>query len=305
VTTIPPSFAQHMLLLHGAAGQVWLDQLPGLVAFLAERWQLEIGKPFANLSYTYVAQARQANGTPVVLKVGVINPELLCEIAALAVYDGRGAARLLAADEDEGALLLERLEPGTALTQLQDDEQATAVAAEVMKQLWRPVPSGHYFPTTVRWAEGLKRLRMTFDGGSGPFPERLVAMAERLFAELLAQSDEPVLLHGDLHHENILSAGGQSWRAIDPKGLVGEPAYEVGSLLRNPMDRLLAAGNPVRLTERRIAVLSEVLGFEPQRIVAWAMAQAVLSGWWHWEDSGQGWESSFWLAELLSGLLSR
>lgn len=292
------------MLLHGRAGELWLDQLPELIIGLAERWQLQIGRPFSNLSYNYVIEARLVDDTPVVLKVGVLNPELLCEMAALALYGGRGATGLMAADENLGALLLERLEPGIPLTSVRDDQHATAVLADVMRQLWRPVPSKHAFPTASQWAKGLERLRQTFNGGSGPFPERLVAMAETLFVELLSSSSQPVLLHGDLHHENVLSDNRQRWRVIDPKGLVGEPAYEVGSLLRNPMDRILSVADPAKLTLHRVAVLSEVLGFEPERMMAWGMAQAVLSAWWHWEDSGQGWENSIFVAEMLADLLT-
>jgi streptomycin 6-kinase len=81
-----------------------------------------------------------------------------------------------------------------------------------------------------------------------------------LYAELLPSQEAQVVLHGDLHHYNILSSGDQ-WKAIDPKGVIGEPVYETGALLRNPFG-LLDRPNPLKLTERRIAILSELLGFD-------------------------------------------
>jgi streptomycin 6-kinase len=172
-----------------------------------------------------------------------------------------------------------------------------------MRQLWRPAPADYPFPTVAKWAGGMQRLRAQFDGGIGPFPKRLVELAERLFAELLASQAEPVLLHGDLHHDNILSAQRQPWLALDPQGVVGEPAYEVGALLRNPMPHLLAMPDFKGVQARRVDQLSEALGFDRERIVGWGVAQAVLSGWWSIEDHGAGWEPSLACAEVLAELL--
>jgi streptomycin 6-kinase len=148
----------------------------------------------------------------------------------------------------------------------------------------------------------MKRLRERFDGGCGPFPPMLVETAEALFAELIESMDEAVLLHGDLHHENILSAERQPWLALDPKGLVGEPAYEVGALLRNPWPRLLDEPDPGRILDRRLDQLAEELGFDRGRLLGWGLAQAVLSAWWSFESHGHGWEFAIGCAELLAAL---
>src|SRR4029079_19726764 len=102
--------------------------------------------------------------------------------------------------------------------------------------------------------------------GTGPFPTSLVEQVEALFAELLASAAEPALLHGDLHHGNILADGPRSWRANDPKGLVGEPAYEAGALLRNPLPELLAWPDPARVQARRIDILADRLGIDRARL---------------------------------------
>src|SRR6202040_3906156 len=152
------------------------------------------------------------------------------------------AVRVLDSDRDCGIMLLERVEPGQTLASLADDEQATRVAAAMMRELRRPLPPEAPFPTVSHWADGLTELRKRFDGGTGPFPADLIDQAESLFRELLSSAEPSVMLHGDLHHFNILSARRQPWLAIDPKGLAGEPAYEVGALLRNPGPRLTASG---------------------------------------------------------------
>ncbi len=131
----------------------------------------------------------------------------------------------------------------------------------------------------------------------------MVERAEALFAELLASSGAPMLLHGDLHHENILAAERAPWLAIDPKGLVGEAEYEVGALIRNPLPRLLALPDATATLARRFDILAETLGFDRQRMIAWSYAQAILSAWWTIEDHSHGWEPTIALAERLSPLL--
>ena len=301
MTDIPPDFARTMQEVHGPAGSEWLDRLPDLLAHCEQRWWLAVMPPFA-LSYNYVAPAGREDGSGVVLKVGYPSQELMAEIEALRLYDGRGIVRLIDADRERGVLLLERLSPGTPLSRLADDEQATSIAAGVMRQLWRPAPPEHSFPTAARWALGLGRLREHFGGTTGPFPARLVEQAESLFAELLASASEQALLHGDLHHDNILAAEREPWLAIDPKGLVGEPAYEVGALMRNQLPKPLAGEFARRFLSRRLDQLAEELGLERARLHGWSLAQAVLSAWWSFEDHGHGWEPAIALAEILSGM---
>ena len=299
---VPAHLARTVRQLYGQAGEAWLEALPDLVARLAKRWGIVVEPPFAGLSYNYVAPAITESGGPAVLKAGVPNPELSAEIAALQHYAGRGAVRLLAADAEAGALLLERLLPGAMLVEEPDDDEATAIAAQVMADLWQPLPAGHRFPTIADWARGLERLRPTFGGGTGPFPERIVALAEGLFVELLASEQEPVLLHGDLHHYNILRATRAPWLAIDPKGLAGERGFEVYAWLKNPLPAE-PRGDLRRLLPRRLEIFAERLGLERCRLAAWGLAGLVLSGWWSYEERGSGWEPVLALAEALAAHL--
>jgi streptomycin 6-kinase len=94
----------------------------------------------------------------------------------------------------------------------------------------------------------------------------------------------------------------QPWLALDPKGVVGEAAYEVGALLRNPIPGLLAQPNPQKITARRVDQLAEALNIDRQRIIGWGLAQAVLSAWWSFEDHGHGWDWAINCARLFEGL---
>lgn len=302
VTIVPEHLAERVLALRGPAGASWVHRWPAIIATCAERWSLQVGLPFANLSYNFVAPAQRADGSAAVLKVCFPDREFFTEAEALRLFEGRAAVKLLEVDLDAGAMLLEKIEPGTSLITL-DDGVATSAAASVMQRLWRPVPAQHRFPAVADWAAGLGRLRERFGGGTGPLPHRLVKEAERLFPELLASAAPPVLLHGDLHHGNVLAARREPWLAIDPKGIIGEPAFDTAALLHNP-EKLLTASHPARLLARRVDQLSEHLGFDPQRIRGWGIAQGVLAAYWGLEDGGQVWEQALYCAQLLAGLES-
>ena len=299
--SLPPDFTRKTIELYGQAGIQWLERLPRLIAECEQRWSLKVLPPF-RLSYNYVAPATRSDGTEVVLKLGVPHPELLTEIASLRLFAGRGIVTLLDADPDQGILLLERITPGTPLSSLTDDVQATSIAVKVMRQLWRPISSDHPFPTAAKWSAGLERLRRRFDGGTGPLPARLVEQAERVQAELLASSAVPVLLHGDLHHDNILSAERSPWLALDPKGVVGEPAYEVGTIFFNPQPQIFSAPNLKQVLRRRVDQLADELGFDRQRVLGWGLARSVLSAWWSIEDHEHGWEPTIRIAGYLAEL---
>lgn len=288
----------------GETGRQWLCDLPALLQEYATRWSLTIHPPFEPLSYNFAAPATRTDGLTVVLKAGVPRPDLGWEIEALRIYAGRGCVRLLRADEAAGVMLLERIDPGTKLKAEADDARATEIAALVMQSLWQPLPASHTFKTVSEWAGGLNRLRACYNGGTGPLPAGLVALAESLFQELFGSAAPAVLLHGDLHHENILAAGRGKWLAIDPQGVAGEPAYEVGALLRNPTPEVATWPELAPSQARRVAQLAEILGFDRQRIVGYGIAQAVLSAWWNLEDHAETDRPALACAEALLPLLS-
>ena len=296
---VPDGFSKKVIHIHGEAGADWLSRLPETIAECERRWSLKVMPPLDSLSHNYVAPVICADGKDAVLKLGVPHNDFMNEMAALRLYDGAGMVKLLAGDVDLGAMLLERLMPGTSLSSLGDDERATSVAAQVMRQSWRPPPPEHQFPTVSDWASGLENLRERFAGTTGPISAPLVEKAETLFSELIGTMGAPVLLHGDLHHDNILSAVREPWLAIDPKGVVGEAEYEVGAFVRN---RLLTGPKPEMLLARRVDQFVDELGFGRERIVGWSLAQAVLSAWWSFEDTGHVWNEAIACAELLAEL---
>lgn len=199
----------------------------------------------------------------------------------LRAFGGRGAVRVY--EQAEGAMLLERLQPGTALVEtVQDgyDERATSVIADVIRRMSKPLEVPAACETVLEWGEGFRRYQ---ESGDRQIAAELVRESERTYFEL-AQSQRNVrLLHGDLHHYNILFDSDRGWTAIDPKGVVGELEYEVGAALRNPIESpdLFASQATI---EKRIARFEAELKLNSKRALAWSFAQAVLSAIWIAED---------------------
>jgi len=295
----PSGCAGKIVDIHGAVGVAWLERLPSIIAGCARRWSLTVLSPFADLSYNYVAPAIRQDGAHVVLKAGVPHLELFREIAALSWFDGQGIVRLLDADPEAGILLLEQLEPGTPLSDLDNDEEATRIAARLIRAVCKPAQAEHHYATLAGWAAGLAGLRARFDGGCGPFPANLVNKAERLFEELIASTTEQMLIHGDLHHGNILRSEREPWLALDPKGVVGEPSWDVVYFSRSLLSE---AGEPKRVLVRRMNQMAAELGFDPTRMVAWGLAQSILTGWWSFEDHGRGYKPDIACAEMFEEL---
>jgi streptomycin 6-kinase len=295
------TFIRNICFTFGEAGQRWLEELPNLLTDAARRWDLSLGEPFL-LSYNYVCAATRADGTEAVLKAGVSKREILSEMSALRLFDGQGACRLLEADEQNYTFLLERLSPGEMLVGLQDDEARTQIACQVMTRLWRPAPPELPFIPLRDWFAELDELRPRYGGGTGPFPAWLVERVESLLPDLLHESNPFMLIHGDFHHFNVLSAerSEYGWLAIDPKGVVGPVGYEVGPLLVNPWDDLLKADNPLRMTERRLAILSEHLGLPSAHLRDWGLCHSLLSAWWDLDEDDTGGEYTLACAEVFA-----
>ena len=295
---VPGSLAATITGVYGPAAAPWLAGIADTIAGCEREWNIEVGEPFPGLSFNFVLHAAGAAGTPLVLKLGFPSQEIACEMHALRAYNANGAVRLVESDPSIAALLLERVEPGDTLLTVADDAEATRIAASVMRQICVAQPSGTSFPSVADWGLGFERMRKKFDGGCGPMPEAIVSRAESLFAELVSSSESPILLHGDLHHGNILRSH-DGWLTIDPKGVIGEPAYEVGSFMRNWAPGMLPTPDPVAHFARRLDIFADELDLPRERLRDWTFAQAVLSAWWCIEDGWtSGWKPTIELAEL-------
>jgi streptomycin 6-kinase len=306
---LPSDFIQTLHDVFKEDGKQFIENLPMLIEEASTRWGLTDIQPVSNLSYNFVAFAKRESSPfgrgqgegGVVLKIGVPRHELTSEMAALKLFNGDGACQLLDCDEERGFLLLERLKPGTMLSELKEDDQRTHIAVDVMSRLWREIPVAEdgglssQFIKLSDWFDGLKKIRPQFDGGMGPFPKEILNHVESFLPELFADKNVK-LMHGDFHHFNILKSE-RGWLAIDPKGVIGPLGYEIGPLMINPWNSFSEGINLQVKAERRVSILSERLGWEREKIIHWATAHAVLSAWWSMED-GEDWNYAMQCAKI-------
>ena len=271
---IPESLRWWRATTEGAA---WLDRLPAAVTELADRWALAIGEPFDGGNVSLVLRVARDNGTPAVLKVNFPERESRHEPDALACWNGVGAARLLERADDVSALLVELLQPGTQLWSIADEDDANWIAASVLQMLRHDIGAGEPFSRLVdeaeRWA---LEIPAQWEGLGRPFEHSLVDELVSACRELVSDETEHVLLHQDFHGGNVLRSG-DGWRAIDPKPLVGDPAFDAASLLRDRRWLLREAGSARRL-RRRLDLLAEGLGLDRERMRLWGIVHALAWG---------------------------
>ncbi|HEX5468554.1 MAG TPA: aminoglycoside phosphotransferase family protein [Gaiellaceae bacterium] len=259
-------------------GAEWLARLPALAEELAAAWSLELGSPFEPALVSLAVPARTADGGEAVLKLNFPEAESEHEADALAHWDGAGAVRLNARDDERRALLVERCVPGDQLWTL-PDEEATGIAAGVLRQLWRAPPAGHSFRPlageAARWAEELP-LRWRRHGR--PFERELLERAVGFLREAGPAQGEAVVLHQDFHGGNVLRAGPDRWLAIDPKPLVGEREFDTASFLRDRRPELARDPDAPGTVGRRLDLLAGELGLDRERMVGWGIAHALAWG---------------------------
>lgn len=209
-------FEDNMIRLYGIQGEKWLSDLPSLVSDLSIKWRLTDLQPLENLSYNYALSGFQGSQA-IVLKLGMDANALNREAVALKAFAPFGAVKIL--EHHDHALLLERVSPGNSLKSYFPAQEAEGIliACDVMTKLHQaPFPSGTLFPCVSDWLDVLNN--------EWDIPLSTLEKARQLKDHLLKTAQPSVLLHGDLHHDNILQ-NKTGWTVIDPKGVRGEPAY--------------------------------------------------------------------------------
>ncbi len=296
ILNLPERFAQNTLDLCGEKGESWLNELPKIIDELAANWSLKVEKPFPNLSYNFVAPCVCADGDAVLkIVLPLNNPEIFNEASFLQMADGNGAVRLLKTDETHRAILLERLTPGANLKEVchNDDAKAVEIAIQILHRLLRETPENSVFRRLEEWFNNFFEK-----AGKTVFPREFTSKAREFFERLNSASTPKFLIHGDLHHENILSAQREPFLAIDPKGIVGTIGYEISVFLNNHALWLASDPNCREKLNKSVHKFSKAFEIEPENLCRWAFAQMVLSEWWTFEDNGKDWEIAIRRAEI-------
>ncbi|MFF9016439.1 aminoglycoside phosphotransferase family protein [Streptomyces sp. NPDC014870] len=291
---IPAELAASQAKYNGEAGRAFVAALPGRAREFLDRWGLRVtGPSMYGVASLVLPVVRSADGTRAALKMQLLDEESAGEAVALRVWDGAGAVRLLAEDAETGTMLLERLDEGRHLSVLgaTDARQAVRILGELLARLSAvPAPEG---------LRGLGEIAARMVADTPDAAARLGAEDAALLRDCAAAVREVMgepgdrLLHWDLHYDNILAAEREPWLAIDPKPLVGDPGFDLLPALTDlwGMDGDGSGGggepgsaDPVVVTRWRFDLLTERLGLDRDRALAWTLGRVLQNGLWDVED---------------------
>ncbi|MCA1782801.1 MAG: aminoglycoside phosphotransferase family protein [Intrasporangiaceae bacterium] len=258
----------------GPTGAIWSRRARQIVIECLDQWDLTVTGP-ARTGWTAVAFPVDRDGAPAVLKVGWPHRESAAEHTALRLWGGRGAVRLLAADPARGALLLERLDPTRTLGS-EDAFTACEIAGGLLRRLHVPAPPT-IPPLRDLLAPHLERL------GHGAVPRRFAARTRSLAEELLPDPTH-VVLHTDLHYDNVLGAEREPWLAIDPKPAAGHPGFEFQPLLRNRVDELGTGSALRRSVRHRLQIAADAAGVDAEEARLWSLLHTGIQILWAHDD---------------------
>lgn len=263
------SFTTNIINIYGSKGKDWLNNLPEIIEDIAFHWNLSNLKPVDNLSMNYVASGFQGS-QEIILKLSVDEKLIEREYIALKALADFGAVEVLVYREK--TLLLKKLSPATSLkTYLPNrSQEALEIACNLTQKLHQaPLPADIKLPTIEE-----KFLLLDRDW---PIPQNYLFLARKYRDEIFAKQHIRKVLHGDLHHENILQDG-NSWKVIDPHGIVGFPINEVWAFVQD--------------IERDIPFIANYFGYNIKDLKKCYFMHLTLSAVWAVEDNM---DPSFWL----------
>jgi streptomycin 6-kinase len=272
-------FASNIRDLYGEEGESWIKDLPSRLVQLAEKWDLRFLHVMPALTYNFVGLVeRLSTGRTAILKMGPKRQNIEAEVQWFGCFN-KGVPKIYWCDEQQNAFLMERFEPGYSLKRFVkagNDDTATRIICQKILDLQFHQQKQAEFTHLSELVASLSVLKNHLD-------DRTLSQAISLFRELTIDRTQDVILHGDLHHNNILYDG-STWKVIDPHGYVGDPVFEVGTMIYNPANCFPHDRSIGQVVERRLHILTEELPFDPQRIKAWAICKTVLSIAWSFED---------------------
>ena len=258
-------------------GRAWLRDLPARVQTCVDLWALQqTGPPYAGAYVSYVLPVIRRDKSSAVLKLQYPHAESEHEAEALQRWNGEGVVRLFAHEPEHHALLIEKCEPGTHLPAIDADE-ALEILTALLPRLWVPAdaPFVSLGEESARWAAG---LLSAWEQAKRPFEIAMLNAALAAFDTLRESEGPHVLIHQDLHGDNVLKAAREPWLVIDPKPLVGEREFSVAPIVRS-----YEFGHSQRATIRRLDRLTSALGLDRERARLWTFVQTLA---WSFEGDG-------------------
>ncbi len=280
--SIPADFRQRFCDVYGPIAAEWLATLAARV----DDWQARLGlsdlRLVPGLSYNLVFFGRTIAGAPIVLKAAPDPAPLTTEAAALRGFGPERAAAVLESLPAEGLLLTERIAPGERLSNAATEREALEVVVHLLAAGWPEAPAELLAEDLTGFTRSLARAGET----PGLLDRELYTTAGVVCSDLLATAAAPRLLHGDLHYDNILVDDVRGHRLIDPKGVVGDPLFDLGYLVSRVMPLGRDALPLAQAVDLRLDVLADAFSVSRSRLAAWGFLAATLSAVWTLEDHG-------------------
>lgn len=275
---IPEEFAQATTAREGEPGRKWITSLPALIDELLQRWSSEPDGPMMHGCVGVVLPVQYKVNTPAVIKVSYPHHGNIHEPNAFQTWNGRGAVRLHERDDEHYAMLLERAESGT-LADVADFDYAVTILGRLSHRLAiaAPIALPRLSDLVSDWES---RIRLDAAELNDPLPRHVIDVATATLREL--GPDQPAtLVHGDLHDTNVLRGSREPWLAIDPKGYVGDPAYDAITVVRSPrFAPMLTAPDAPQGLLRGLDIYCDAAEIDPGRARRWIQLGAVRASLW-------------------------
>ena len=267
----------------GDEGDRWLAQFPSTLGQLVQRWELDVDEPFEqglpiNVVYPVRHGLRQ-----LVLKTGFPHPETLTELAMLRLWQGCvGCVQLIDSDEATGTVLLERVLPGTSFRSSPIERRSSDIPPLFdLKPLRMSLDK--IFPDYTDWCR--RAFSQYQSGRPDKYFLKHIEKANACLDEVMAEFDHDWLLHGDLHHENMLLASDGRYVAIDPKGVLGAQLMEYGRFIHNFVsDEVDKQQSISKILELRVSSLSG--DYTEKQLLSAGYIDLVLSCSWTLNEGG-------------------
>ena len=273
---IPEAFSRSTIDREGEPGAQWLATLPNLATTLLGQWECVPDGPVMHGGIGVIIPVLR-DQQRAVIKISFPHPGNVWEPDAFEAWNGRGAVQLYGRDDDRFAMLLERGGSET-LAQLRDSDEVVRIAGQINKRLAIPAP-----PDLPRLRDDIEYWEKSLSHDAAEFaralPRPVVEAAIATVRELASDAPE-VVIHGDFHARNILSADREPWLAVDPKGLVGDPAYDGGTFLKTHVFTLLEEDDFDHAVVRCLEIFAEAAELDVDRVRRWAQFRAVESAFW-------------------------
>jgi streptomycin 6-kinase len=288
---LPGELVKHVTAICGRPGEEWFEQLPRLIGELERKWSVTVHEAFPGIEFNFVAAATRGE-EPVVVKLAppYERTEIHAEAKYLRTRDGGGAVKLIAADRERHAIMIERAIPGEALFEVFKDDPAASVlpAIGVLRSVLRPPPQDMTDVDSLdRWFANFRRYRGT------AFPEHYAEKAFGIYERLSTQPGRTFYLHGDFHPGNIVTSDRAPFLAIDPKGIVGHLGYDLAVFLNNLQWWRKADPGMPDLLNGAIGEFSAAFGMAERELREWAFAHMVIGAWWTFDEMPEHFDTDF------------